>query len=114
MFRHLIYRFRKILQHLIYRNTTYSLIFRSHTDVAWLIKVTEHTDLGELGDTCEQYKLQMLVRYLEGREESTKQIAIVFLISDFAFLMIDSILQVLKSVILGFRTTLYSSSHSER
>ena len=59
MFRHLIYRFCKILQHLIYRNTTQSLIFRRHTDVAWLIKVTEHTDLGELGDTCEQYKLQM-------------------------------------------------------
>lgn len=114
MFRHLIYRFCKILQHLIYRNTTQSLIFRRHTDVAWLIKVTEHTDLGELGDTCEQYKLQMLVRYLEGREESTEQITIILLVRDFASLMIDGILQVLKSVILGFRTTLYSSSHSER
>ena len=74
---HLTNRFFEILEHLISGNSTQGSILVAHTYIVRMVEPTEHTYLRELGDTCKQYKLQMLVSCLEDRIKPTQRLTVI-------------------------------------
>ena len=59
------YRLCKIAVQFFLRDAAQGLILSIHADVIGLVETTEHTDLGKLGHSRQQDKLEVVVRRLK-------------------------------------------------